>query len=340
MKLILFVGVLLAAMAGGARAQTAAPAPGKLLSEDAYGKIVKCALRDRAGNLWFGTSWAGAFRYDGKTFTRVGARDGLPSDTVNAIYEDRAGVLWFGTDKGVYRYEGGKFSAFPLKAAASFAAFIGRPAESEEPVPTVTSIIQDKAGNLWFGLWGPPGSAGAYRYDGKQLTRFLPENPTQGLLADESGGVWLNTKRYDGQAFTDFSGQPHAFKEAVFASLKDKDGNLWFGVRDNGLYRYDGQAFTWFPASAGTFERVTCIFQDSVGRLWLGGDIRHGTDKGGLCYYDGKTFVQFPQVYDFGMYSVWAAAEDGAGNLWFAGRGGKLLRYDGKGFVDFSEALR
>lgn len=338
MKMIFLLGLLAAVMTGNAPAQAVAPDGGQLLSATDYGKIIKCAVRDRAGNLWFGTSWAGAFRYDGKAFVRVGVKEGLPTDMVNAIHEDRSGVLWFGTDRGVYRYEDGRFSLFPLQVAAGVPLF-GARAPQEDATPTVTSIAQDRAGNLWFGLWGPPGSAGAYRYDGRRLTRFRPEKPTQGILADGNGGVWLNSMRYDGQGFTDFSGREHAFREAVFCSLADREGNLWFGVRDNGLYRYDGKAFTWYPASAGTFERVTCLFQDKAGRVWVGGDIRHGTDKGGLCYYDGKSFVPFPQVSDLGLYGVWAAAEDADGNLWFAGRGGKLVRYDGKGFTDFSGSL-
>lgn len=339
MKAILLLMVLVVTMAGSARAQAGAPAGGRLLSEAAYGKIVKCALRDRAGNLWFATNWAGVYRFDGHSFTHFSTADGLPSDRVNVIREDRDGVLWFGTESGVARFEGRTFSRLDLPAAPAATDFLNPGRAPVVAVPNVTSIAEDQAGHLWFGLWGPPGSAGAWRYDGKAFTRFQPEKPTQGIVVDDTGGVWLNSRRYDGRAFEDFSDREHAFQEAVFCSLKDRGGHLWFGVREDGLYRYDGKDFAWFPKEAGTFERVTCIFEDSAGRLWLGGDIRHGTDKGGLCYYDGKAFVQFPQVYDLGMYSVWAAAEDQAGNVWFAGRGGKLLRYDGKTFTDFSGAL-
>jgi ligand-binding sensor domain-containing protein len=32
----------------------------------------------------------------------------------------------------------------------------------------------------------------------------------------------------------------------IHCSLMDKDGNLWFGTRNNGLYRYDGKSFASF----------------------------------------------------------------------------------------------
>lgn len=350
MKLLSFLALLTTIIVSAGQAQVnpsptpatpklAAPTGRRLLSDSDYAKIIKCVVRDRAGNLWIATTWAGVFRTDGDTFTHFSAKDGLASDCVNTIYEDKNGVLWFGTDKGVTRYEHGTFSNFPLHAAESGQALFGRPPKPESPANYVASISQDRAGNLWFGIWGPPGSAGAYRFDGQRLTRFLPEKPIQGIIGDAAGGVWLNSTRYDGQSLIDLSGQANAFKEAVVCSLQDREGNLWFGVRSAGLYRYDGKAFTYFSETAGAFGRTTCLFQDRTGRLWLGGDVRFGTEAGGLSYYDGKSFVPVPQVFDFGLYGVWAAAEDPRGNLWFAGRGGKLLRYDGKTFTDFSAAL-
>jgi len=87
-------------------------------------------------------------------------------------------------------------------------------------------------------------------------------------------------------------------------------------------------------------DNVTCIFQDKAGTIWLGSDIKFGTQKGGLYRYDGKAFVLLPELYELGMYSVWTATEDSNGNIWFGGRGGKLCRYDGKNFADFSGKLK
>ena len=43
---------------------------------------VRCGLQDRAGDLWFGTTGEGVFRYDGKGFTQYTVGDGLNSNTV------------------------------------------------------------------------------------------------------------------------------------------------------------------------------------------------------------------------------------------------------------------
>lgn len=65
---------------------------------------------DKAGNLWFGTIDAGAWRYDGKTLTNFTVKDGLGSNAIWTIYKDKTGALWFGTDGGgVSKFDGRSF---------------------------------------------------------------------------------------------------------------------------------------------------------------------------------------------------------------------------------------
>ncbi len=313
------------------------PAGDLFLSKEAYGQIIKCGIRDKKGNLWFGTSWAGVYRYDGKTFTRFSKKEGLCSNEVNAICEDQAGMLWFGTPNGVCRFDGRCFTTFQLPATDLSKTFAVGITDQKRSELAVHSILQDKAGNMWFGIWG---KGGAYRYDGKKFTHFLPGESIQGIVEDNAGGIWLNSKRYDGKTMTDLSGKPGAFRAPVFCSLKDRNGNTWFGVRDNGLYRYDGKAFSRFLVRDGLFDnRVSCIFQDKTGKLWIGSDVTYGKIKGQLFRYDGKSFTLIPQIEDLGLYAVWTAVEDKNGNIWFGGRGGKLCRFNGKNFTDFSDKL-
>src|SRR6516165_4647768 len=39
--------------------------------------LIGCALLDKAGNLWFGTTGEGVYRYDGKSFAQFTAKNGL-----------------------------------------------------------------------------------------------------------------------------------------------------------------------------------------------------------------------------------------------------------------------
>ena len=68
----------------------------------ADGNMFRCGIRDKAGNLWFGTIGAGVYRYDAASdgFSNFTKQDGLNSNHIESVFEDKAGNLWFGTTGG------------------------------------------------------------------------------------------------------------------------------------------------------------------------------------------------------------------------------------------------
>src|SRR5436190_23064187 len=70
-------------------------------------KMFRCGLRDKAGNLWFGTGVNGVYHYDvaSEKFTHISKEDGLNDKHIESIYEDKSGNIWFGTEYGVCRYD-------------------------------------------------------------------------------------------------------------------------------------------------------------------------------------------------------------------------------------------
>jgi len=110
---------------------------------------------DKAGNIWFATRDHGACRYDGKTFTSFGTKEGFLSRGTYAIFEDKNGDLWFTTESdGVWCYDG--------KAIKNFTENDGLINNA------VMTVLEDSAGNLWFGTkW-----FGLSRFDGKNFMTF------------------------------------------------------------------------------------------------------------------------------------------------------------------------
>jgi ligand-binding sensor domain-containing protein len=117
--------------------------------------------------------------------------------------------------------------------------------------------------------------------------------------------------------------------DIVQCMLKDKAGNLWFGMTGgNGVFRYDGKVFINFTTKDGLCNNdVGAILEDKTGKLWFCTD-------GGICRYDGKTFTDFKMEEGLFSSTIFCIMEDKTGNIWFGTEGG-VLRHDGKTFSRF-----
>lgn len=304
--------------------------------------IVTSSLLDKNGNLWFGTTREGVYKYDGKTFTNYSKNDGLCDNEVWSMVEDMDGNLWFGTGNGLCKYDGKIFVNIPIPWDGKNNIW----GEMCNP-NIVTSLIQDKKGEFWVSTCG----GGVYRYDGKIFTPFLMKNDQKqsdslhhnlikSMVEDADGNIWFTSlthgavSRYDGNELIHFSDKDGLFDDMIFCNVEDKKGNLWFGAIqtiDGGLYRYDGETFTNFNKKDGLCDNfIFSLFEDKNEQLWV------GTGKG-LCRYDGKSFVAMFPKESHRMGDIRTFVEDKNGNLWFGGRFGVLWCYDGKILTDFTQ---
>ena len=166
---------------------------------------VMMALHDKKGNLWFKTDGAGAFKFDGKSFTQFTTKDGLCSNNVTSILEDKKGNIWFTCiqsfkprmtgDGGLCRYDGKTFTKFPKVKGLS--------------KNDIYTIYETKKGDIWIGAT----HVGVYHYDGKTFTLFNKTDRT----------YWTR----------------HLGLQSM---LEDKNGTLWFGF-SGGLFRFNGKSF-------------------------------------------------------------------------------------------------
>ena len=324
-----------------------------LPKEKEYPKLIKnigngnvqCGLQDKAGNLWFGTSDNGLYKYDGKSFRQFLVADGLNSNSINDILEDKDGKIWIGTKAGVCLYDGKTFAKIQIPLPKNL------PPNKNKFYQTqiVHDIMQDKAGKLWFATID-----GVYVYDGKSFTLFIIDEDANGfmgsndkaerILEDNAGNIWFGGRtnkgvyRYDGKSVTNFKLNEITLQfesrqvnhSWAWPQLQDKNGNIWFS-NWGGAYRYDGKTFTSFTKSDGLpgyNGLVAKIIEDENGNLWFGGD-------GGLSRYDGKSFTCFKD----GLINpwIWAILEDKTGNLWVGTRETGLYLFDGKIFINYSE---
>jgi ligand-binding sensor domain-containing protein len=182
----------------------------KTIGNPGYGNV-QCGMQDKAGNLWFGTTENGLYKYDGKSFSQFTVTNGLNSNSIFCILEDKDGKIWIGTEAGLCLYDGKSFAKIQIPLPKNLPHHNYHDRNSH----WVFSIMQAKSGKLWFATID-----GVYIYDGKSFTPFI---------VNEGAGGYLSSNNN------------------VEHILEDKAGNIWFGGRSNeGVYRYDGKSITNF----------------------------------------------------------------------------------------------
>ena len=155
---------------------------------------IYCIFEDRAGNLWFGTQNKGVCRFDGKNLSWF-VDEGLAGAAVRTIFQDKAGNLWFGNNGyGLFRYDGKYLRNITAEKGLDNPGFLEKFQEKEGTLARVWAINEDTDGNLWIGTI----DAGAWRYDGKNMTNYttkdgLTDNGITAIYKDQKGELWFGT---------------------------------------------------------------------------------------------------------------------------------------------------
>jgi signal transduction histidine kinase/ligand-binding sensor domain-containing protein/DNA-binding response OmpR family regulator len=215
-------------------------------------------------------------------FTSLTTKDGLSSNTVNAILKDRYGLIWFGTEDGLDKFDGTNFSIYRHKPGDSTSL------QANE----ILSLYEDKAGNLWVGTSG--GSLS--RYDRKRdvFVNFiangkpnrLDNNVIINITSDHTGKIWV--AHFDGVNILDpATGNVTKFPNITGSSavmphtrvvFEDRQNRMWIGTWEGlFLYNYKTNTFVRFRQSkedpyslAGDY--VNAITEDNYGNVWIGTD--------------------------------------------------------------------
>ena len=191
--------------------------------------------RTRDGALWFGTAGGGLHRLgaDGRIrrfVHRPGDAASLPADSVTALRVDDTGSLWVATTGGVARWTGSGFARLAMLGS----------------VHRVDSLTVDDAGDLWMGVSGE----GQVRRRTGRIERMPFSDPVLGgpalqvLLQDRQGARWLDTRsglarerRGLVQDVPLYSTTSRGLvRPAWSAAYEDREGGLWFGSSDSGLW--------------------------------------------------------------------------------------------------------
>jgi len=210
--------------------------------------LVTGIAEDKWGNIWIssGSSFVGAFKWDGKSWKHYGYSEGLKSPRVHKIRNDKNGNLWFlglaksgdshdslRNDPGAFLFNGNSFQ----QISSNEGLLHNR----------VYSFVESRDGSVWFG--------------------------TKIGLSRKSKNGWKHWKSKE-------------FKNPVslFALDIDKEDRVWFSTFTSTLGFIDVKDsihWVWdWVADADYKQKVWDIKVDSIGTVWV------STTKGLYSYYN------------------------------------------------------
>lgn len=278
--------------------------------------------QDKQGYIWLSSYLGGLHRFDGSGYISF-MNDPLNPNSIGSNYSeclmiDTADVIWI----GIY---GGGLDRFD-KTTNTFTHFRHDPKyEKSLSNDTVTSIIQDRSGNIWVGTYG---GLELLNEKTKTFTHYhnipgdnhsLSHNHIRTLYEDSQGVIWVGC----GSPFSNDAGE------------QPEDGGL------NKLNKKTGK-FTRYLHEDGnpkTIEdnKVSAIFEDSKNNFWVGtkGNGLHTLDrKSGVFthyYYDAKQPEKLsrpPVETNSRSDHIRFIKEDAIGVLWIGSWAGGLNKYD------------
>jgi len=347
-------------IAGVQRKFEAAPGPP---TGPAYG-----VYADRNGVVWYGCASA-VCRLMGGKVTIYGTKEGVPADRWDALLADRSGTVWIRSSKHLLkRPRGGngfEGAANPIPPIGDFGTLhTGR--DGELFVPTddgiwelsngrwrgigrqqgliasaTSSVLQDREGSLWIGLWGT-GLArwvGRNQWEGWTHADGLSGEHVWKMTRDREGRLWVATDngvsemRIDPETqqpiwrvWTEKDGLPSNKTRAIALA---PDGGVWTGSSPGAIARIDprtGKVKSYsLPGPQGS-DRIWTLAFDRAGTLWV-------STRGGLFYsrsLNGQTTFQRQDLpMGDAAETVSATLEDRQGRLWVAGTKGLARRENG-----------
>jgi diguanylate cyclase (GGDEF)-like protein len=271
--------------------------------------------QDSQDTFWVGTE-DGLFRLEGKTLTRFGTADGLPSANIEigGLAPGNTRGLWVGTTRGLVFYDGGKF----LRPSAL--GLTGLDEQPCLPLPQGGVILSDLSRKVrYLALDGGDFSVLEGLPWGQGMTAAVHVAARDLLLVALGGDLWI---RHAGLwTHRDFSAELH---QEIRALRLDAQGQVWLRCSER-LARLKTLTAplevlpTPIPLS---LIRSADLGEDALGRIWTNG-------PQGLIWTDGQETGQIGPREGLPQGGAMLLAVDRQGSVWIGGEGCHKLLGDG-----------
>ncbi len=303
------------------------PETDEITQYEIAGNVVRSIFLDSNDRLLVGT-YEGLWYYDHDNDAFVLYDIELPEPFVMTIQEFEPGILTLGLwDGGVVQYD-------TVSGATDVFEFEDN---------RIYTVLQTRDGVLWAGSWGgglfAVTDTGQYHFTTKTKAQKLAHPVVYSLHQDQSGILWvgtnggglnkINPRKVDYTLFRHDPYNPLSLSNGkINHMLRDRFGNFWVAVYNEGVERYDPEteAFIKYKADIqqeGSLPSNTVtVIAETDNQLLL------GTGAGIAAYdYQSETFQTLPIIdKQNNVYSM--AYDDKNQVLWIGTYENGLYRHD------------
>jgi signal transduction histidine kinase/ligand-binding sensor domain-containing protein len=236
----------------------------------------------------------------------------MPGLVPMSLTEDNDGALWITYREGeLRRLRDGQWTEF-------------RPGEQLPARGSVCSVACDSRGQIWCAKGGT-----LSRFNGRFETVLQLNTKAATICRSQSGGLWicdgLDLIRLGEQGNTRVIGTrlPPFQNPAATVLTEDREGSVWIGTYENGLYRWNGSAF---EPVATSDRQIDSIAEEADGSLWV------GTGGGGLNRVRRLPIQLESDAGGVRLEAVRSMCEDPDGVIWAVSQSGELARRTSAGW--------
>lgn len=265
-------------------------------------------------------------------FHQLTVKDGLLHNGIIALGQDAKGHIWVATFGGLLRYDGQELTPLPY---------------DDLPDKRIDRINCAQDGTMWVRCYENRKQISRYdsltnhfvTYNISDLSDSVRQQAVQPLnrtfVDPRSSRVWsiekmqfIQTDTLNPQATFIYKGETAidaGLKDEIFYSiLLDRQGVLWIGSANNGLFFADTRQSHYRRLVCQPSPMVRATLKDSKGTLWIAiSDQQLLTLPKGACEVSP---VSYPMTDSIKGRRIRAITEDSKGRLWVGGQDGLYVK--------------
>lgn len=258
----------------------------------------------------------------------------------NAVILDVTGMVWVAGGQRLRKFQNNILINYPQAASMLI--------DNSD----IAAIVEDQNNTLWMGcnitrFSGGNTKPGIIKYDGINFIQYTESNSglNNGLIyavgVDSLNNKWFGTEnslvKFDETSWSFYDSTNSPLKE--FHPINISNNIIWIGGH-NSLTKFDGSTWQEFNQSNSSFPNsgIRVLEHDNFNNLWF-----FGFNSSVLWKFDGVDFTSYPipvqlPIADSYSEEYHSIGFDNQNNLWIGGYG-KLVRYDGMNWTNFSAPI-